>query len=92
MKESLPAEADPEIAPVVSVTGEIMLVALTAPTNGLSLLELRELAEYDLRTRLLGVPGIGEVVVLGGRLPEYRIRVAPRRLAEYGLSVDDVIA
>ena len=91
VKESLPAEADPEIAPVVSVTGEIMLVALTAPTNGLSLLELRELAEYDLRTRLLGVPGIGEVVVLGGRLPEYRIRVAPRRLAEYGLSVDDVI-
>ena len=91
VKESLPAEADPEIAPVVSVTGEIMLVALTAPTNGLSLLELREMAEYDLRTRLLGVPGIGEVVVLGGRLPEYRIRVAPRRLAEYGLSVDDVV-
>ncbi len=87
----LPDEARAEISPVVSVTGEIMLVALTAQTNGVSVLEMRELAEYDLRTRLLAIPGIGEVAVMGGRLPEYRVAVDPRRVAEAGLSVFDVI-
>ena len=92
VREALPAEVETEIAPVVSVTGEIMLVALTAAEGGVSPLELRELAEYDLRLRLLGIPGIGEVAVIGGRLPEYRVSVDPRRLAEYSLSLTDVIA
>ena len=91
VRESLPPEAEVEIAPTVSVTGEIMLVALTAEKGGVSPLELREMAEYALRPRLLGVKGIGEVAVLGGRLPEYRISVSPRRLAEAGLSVSEVV-
>ena len=91
VRENLPDEATAEIAPVVSVTGEIMLVALTAKDGGASSLELRELAEYDLRTRLLGIPGIGEVAVIGGRLPECRVSVDPRRLAEHGLAVADVV-
>ena len=91
VKESLPGEARAEIAPVVSVTGEIMLVALTGKEGGATALEMRELAEYDLRTRLLAIPGIGEVAVIGGRLPEYRIGVDPRRIAEAGLSLYDVI-
>jgi len=91
VRESLPPEVKTEITPLVSVTGEIMLVALTSPTNGVSALELRELAEYRLRQRLLGVPGIGEVAVIGGRLPEYRIGVDPLRLAETGLAIADVI-
>ena len=91
VRETLPDEAVAEIAPVVSVTGEIMLVALTAKDGGASPLEMRELAEYDLRTRLLGIPGIGEVAVIGGRLPECRVSVDPRRLAEHGLAVADVV-
>ena len=91
VRETLPEGVETEIAPVVSVTGEIMLAALTSATNGVSPLELRELAEYDLRQRLLGIPGIGEVAVIGGRLPEYRVSVDPRRLCEYGLSVSDVV-
>ncbi len=87
----LPDEVHAEISPVVSVTGEIMLAALTAKTNTVSLLEMRELAEYDLRTRLLAIPGIGEVAVMGGRLPEYRVAANPRRLAEADLSLFDVI-
>ena len=91
VRESLPTEADVEIAPPVSVTGEIMLVALTGEGEKVSPLDLREQAEYVLRPRLLGVGGIGEVAVLGGRLPECRVSVAPRQLAECGLSVPDVI-
>ncbi len=91
VKESLPEESRTEIAPVVSVTGEIMLAALTAHNGKISPLELREIAEYDLRTRLLGIPGIGEVAVIGGRLPEYRISADPRRIAEAGLTLFDII-
>ncbi|MBR3822901.1 MAG: efflux RND transporter permease subunit [Kiritimatiellae bacterium] len=91
VKESLPDEAHAEISPIVSVTGEIMLVALTGKEGGASALEIREIAEYDLRTRLLGIPGIGEVAVIGGRLPEYRVAADPRRIAEAGLSLFDIM-
>ena len=91
VKETLPDEAHAEISPIVSVTGEIMLVALTGKDGGASALEIREIAEYDLRTRLLGIPGIGEVAVIGGRLPEYRVAADPRRIAEAGLSLSDII-
>lgn len=92
VKEQLPEDVRAEIAPVVSVTGEIMLVALTCPNGRLSPLEIRELAEFDLRTRLLGVPGVGDVVVTGGRLPEFQIRVSPSVLSQYGLSFADVVS
>ena len=92
VRDLLPEEADAEIAPTVSVTGEIMLIALVpSEKDGATLLDLREIAEYELRPRLLSERGIGEVVVLGGRLPEYRVSVSPRRLAEYGLSIPDVV-
>ena len=68
-----------------------MLLALTAKDENASALEIREIAEYDLRTRLLGIPGIGEVAVIGGRLPEYRIAADPRRIAEFGLSLFDIM-
>lgn len=91
VRELLPSGVETEIAPVVSVTGEIMLVALTSESEEVTPLELREIAEYDLRQRLLGVPGIGEVAVIGGKLPEYRVSVDPSALAGLGLSVSDVI-
>ncbi len=91
VRESLPSDSDTEIAPDVSVTGEIMLVALTSPDGSLSPLDLRARAEFDLRSRLLAVPGIGEVVVIGGQLPECRIEVDPRELAADGLSLNAVI-
>ena len=91
VREQLPEGVRAEIAPVVSVTGEIMLVALTCPKGETSLLNVREMAEFDLRTRLLSVPGIGDVVVMGGHLPEYQVLASPSYLAQYGLTLNDVI-
>lgn len=92
-RAELPKEASTEIAPTVSVTGEIMLAALTkAAESDLSALEIREKAEYDLRNRLLAIPGIGEVAVTGGRLPECRIEADPHVLAERGISFADLIS
>ena len=90
VRESLPKEAEPEIAPVISVSGEIMMVALVAESTNVTGIALREIAEYSLRNRLLAIPGIAQVVAIGGNLPEYRIGYSPRQLAQYGLGVNDL--
>ncbi len=89
--EALPPNAHAEITPVTSITGEIMLIALSSPDGRVSPLDLRSFAEYDLRNRLLAVPGIAQVVAIGGELPEYQVNVHQDRLALYGLTIRDVV-
>lgn len=91
VRGALPQGAHAEITPITSITGEIMLVALSAPDRSVSELELRAYAEFDLRNRLLAIPGIAQVVAIGGELPEYQINVHQDRLALYGLTVQDVV-
>ena len=91
IQDTLPEEAHTEISPLVSVTGEIMLIALTSKDDSITPLEMREIAEYDLRLRIMGIPGIGEVAVIGARLPEFRIEVDPLKAAERNLSIFDIM-
>lgn len=90
VRENLPESVHAEISPVSSVTGEIMLVSLSSPEGTVPPTELRAFAEYDLRNRLLAVPGVTQVVVIGGELPEYQINVHSDRLALYNLTAEDV--
>ncbi len=92
VRESLPDSSHAEIAPITSITGEIMLLALSSPDGSINDLELRAYAEFDLRNRLLAVPGVAQVSPIGGELPEYQINVRPDRLALYGLTTTDVVA
>ncbi len=89
IRSSLPEGCEPEMAPIVSVTGEIMLIALTGDES-VSPLDLRQMAEYKLRNRLLAIPGVGQVTVLGGRLPEYQVVYKPDRLKQAGVTVSDL--
>lgn len=89
-RESLPANAHTELAPVSSVTGEIMLLSLSSKDGKATPLQLRSFAEFDLRSRLLAVPGITQVVAIGGELPEYQINIQPDKLRLYGLTAKDV--
>jgi CzcA family heavy metal efflux pump len=91
VRDQLPESAHAEITPVTSITGEIMLLALSSPDGAASPLELRAYAEFDLRNRLLAVPGVAQVVAIGGELPEYQVNVRQDRLMLYGLTVEDVI-
>ncbi len=72
-REMLPENTHVEIGPVSSITGEIMLISLSSPSAALSPGALRSLGEFELRNALLAVPGISQVVAIGGALPELQV-------------------
>ncbi|MEX2219921.1 MAG: efflux RND transporter permease subunit [Phycisphaerales bacterium] len=90
-REQLPEGVHAEITPVTSITGEIMLLAISSPDGSVSDLDLRALGEFELRNRLLAVPGVAQVVAIGGSLPEYQVNVRQERLRLYGLTMTDVV-
>ncbi|MCE2968403.1 MAG: efflux RND transporter permease subunit [Phycisphaerales bacterium] len=91
VRESLPPDTHAEITPVTSITGEIMLMALSSPDGSVSPLDMRSFAEFDLRNKILAVPGVAQVVAIGGELPQYQINVKQDQLALYGLTISDVV-
>lgn len=91
VRESLPEEVVPFITPITSIAGEVMLVSLSSPDGQVSPLDLRSYAEFELRNKLLAVPGVAQVVAIGGELPEYQVNVDQERLRVYGLTISDVV-
>ena len=91
VEERMPPGVHVEMTPITGITGEIMLLSLSSPDGTVPDTTLRAFGEYDLRNRLLAVPGIAQVVATGGELPEYQVNVQPDRLLLYGLTVKDVI-
>lgn len=91
VREDLPPDAHAEMTPITSITGEIMLLAVSSPDASVPPMELRAYSEYDLRNKLLAIPGVAQVSVIGGELPEYQVLVEQEKLRLYNLSVDDVI-
>ncbi len=86
----LPAEASrPKLGPVSSVMGEIAFLALTS--KELSGDRLRRLAETDVRRALLAIPGISQVVPMGGDLRQYQVHLDPAALARHNLGIVDVL-
>jgi len=90
VRSSLPEDVHTEITPITSIAGEIMLISLSSPDGKVDDLELRSYAEFELRNKLLAVPGVAQAVAIGGQLPEYQIHVDPDRLRLYGLTIADV--
>ncbi|MFT5110638.1 MAG: Cu/Ag efflux pump CusA, partial [Pseudoalteromonas tetraodonis] len=91
VREDLPADAHAEMTPITSITGEILLLAVSSPDQTMSELEIRAYAEYDLRNKLLSIPGVSQVSVIGGELPEYQVLVRQDDLRLYDLTIDDVV-
>ncbi|MEE2907974.1 MAG: efflux RND transporter permease subunit [Planctomycetota bacterium] len=91
VRESLPPGVEPFITPITSIAGEIMLISLSSPTGEATPLQLRAFAEFDLRNKILAVPGVAQVVAIGGELPEYQVNVDQERLRLYDLTISDVV-
>ncbi len=86
----LPAGASrPKLGPVSSVMGEIAFLALTS--EELPDEKLRRLAETDVRRALLAIPGISQVVPMGGDIRQYQVHLDPAALARHGLGTLDVV-
>ncbi|MGE0127645.1 MAG: efflux RND transporter permease subunit [Blastocatellales bacterium] len=78
----------PVLGPISSTMGEIMLISMTSQKT--SAMELRSLADWVVRPRLLGVAGVSQVMVIGGERKQFQVLIDPAKLADYRLSMDDV--
>ena len=88
----LPSQAErPELGPISSIMGEITFIALTTTQDAAPPLELRRLAETVVRRNLLAIPGISQVVALGGDVRQLQVTVEPTALARHGVALDDVV-
>jgi CzcA family heavy metal efflux pump len=86
----LPEDMPPPIlAPISSIMGEIMLVGMQSET--VSAMDVRTLADWTVRKRLLAIPGVSQVIPIGGRVREYQIAVQPDRLRAYGVTLTEVM-
>ena len=90
VKDALPSNVgNPTLGPQSSILGELMIIGLTADTT--SLQDLRTLADWTIRPRLLSTGGVAQVTVLGGDIKEYQILLNPEKMKHYGISLDEVI-
>ncbi len=90
VQEQLPANTNPVMGPISSIMGEIMLVGLTSDNAEINSMDLRGIAEWDIRNRLLAIPGISQITVIGGDLKQYQVLVDPYAMRAYGRSLHDV--
>ena len=90
VRDALPeGVGNPTLGPQSSILGELMIVALTADST--SLRDLRTLADWTIRPRLLATGGVAQVTVLGGDIKEYQLLLSPEKMHHYDVSLDEVM-
>ncbi len=87
---SLPAGITSTIAPLTTATSIVMVVGLTSPTK--SLMQLRTVADWTVKLRLLAVPGVAKIAVQGGDEKQYQIQIDPQQLIQHEVGVNEIAA
>ena len=90
VKEGLPGDISPMMGPVSSIMGEIMLIALPIDVARTDPMKAREYADFVLRPRLLSIPGVSQVIPIGGEVRQLRVQPDTARMAQFGVSLAQV--
>lgn len=96
LRGQLPGDITPVMGPVSSIMGEVMLIALPleggkdAPGSTALPMQAREYADFALRPRLLAIPGVSQVIPIGGDVRQLRVEPDPGRMAQLGISLTQV--
>jgi HME family heavy-metal exporter len=85
VREQLPEGIVPQLGPISSIMGEILLIALPADPEKVSPMAVREYADWVMRPRLLTIPGIAQVIPIGGEVRQYRVELKPAQLQALGI-------
>lgn len=89
--DRLPEGIEPQLAPISSIMGQILMAGMWVEPGGKTTpMELRTLADWVVRQRLLTIPGVSQVFTMGGELKQYQVLVDPNALLRYGVTLEDV--
>ncbi len=90
MEEALPEGITPHMGPISSIMGEIMQIAIPVDQSKISAMAVREYADWVLRPRLLSVPGVAQVIPIGGEVRQFQVQPNTTRMAELGITHDQL--
>lgn len=88
IREQLPPNTVPQMGPINSLMGQVLMIALSSDTA--TPMELREVADFTIRPRLLSIPGVAQVIPMGGEVRQYRVSPYPTALRALGVNYEQL--
>jgi heavy-metal exporter, HME family len=90
MEGGLPSTVNPRMGPISSIMGEIMQVAIPIDTKKVNSMQVREYADWTLRPRLMAIPGVAQVIPIGGEVRQFQVQPNTIRMAELGITLEQL--
>ena len=90
VQDRMPKGVKPQLAPISSIMGQIIMIGMWSEGGETSPMEVRTLADWVVRKRLLTIPGVSQIFTMGGQRKQFQVLVNPERLIKYGVTLHDV--